>query len=54
MLWDEFPLMLHNVQRREGPDSAMQLLDYLRALRLARADRLQFLFTGSIGLHLVL
>ena len=54
MLWDEFPLMLHNLQRREGPDSAMQLLDYLRALRLARADRLQFLFTGSIGLHLVL
>lgn len=54
MLWDEFPLMLHNLQRREGPDSAMQLLDYLRALRLERADRLRFLFTGSIGLHLVL
>ena len=54
MLWDEFPLMLHNLQRREGPDSAIQLLDHLRALRLARADRLRFLFTGSIGLHLVL
>ena len=54
MLWDEFPLMLHNLQRREGPDAAIQLLDYLRALRLARADRLRFLFTGSIGLHLVL
>ena len=54
MLWDEFPLMLHNLQRREGADSAIQLLDYLRALRLARADRLRFLFTGSIGLHLVL
>ena len=54
MLWDEFPLMLHNLQRREGSDSAMQLLDYLRALRLARADRLRFLLTGSIGLHLVL
>ena len=54
MLWDEFPLMLHNIQRREGPDSAIQLLDFLRALRLARADRLRFLFTGSIGLHLVL
>ena len=25
MLWDEFPLMLHNLQRREGPDAAMQL-----------------------------
>ena len=54
MLWDEFPLMLHNLQRGEGSDSAMQLLDYLRALRLARADRLRFLFTGSLGLHLVL
>ena len=54
MLWDEFPLMLHNLQQREGADSASQLLDHLRALRLARADRLRFLFTGSIGLHLVL
>ena len=54
MLWDEFPLMLHNLQRREGPDSAIQLLDHLRALRLLHADRLRFLFTGSIGLHLVL
>ena len=54
MLWDEFPLMLHNIQRREGDDAAIQLLDFLRALRLARADRLRFLFTGSIGLHLVL
>ena len=54
MLWDEFPLMLHNIQRREGDDSAIRLLDRLRALRLRHADRLRFLFTGSIGLHLVL
>ena len=54
MLWDEFPLMLHNLERREGADSAIQLLDSLRALRLRHADRLRFLFTGSIGLHLVL
>ena len=54
MLWDEFPLMLHNLQRGAGPDTPIQLLDHLRALRLARADRLRFLFTGSIGLHLVL
>ena len=54
MLWDEFPLMLHNLQRSEGPDSAIRLLDQLRALRLAHAGRLRFLFTGSIGLHLVL
>ncbi|MYE85267.1 MAG: hypothetical protein F4X31_03355 [Gammaproteobacteria bacterium] len=54
MLWDEFPLMLHNLQRREGPDSAIELLDHLRALRLAHSNRLRFLYTGSIGLHLVL
>ena len=54
MLWDEFPLMLHNLQRRQGDDAAIQLLDFLRALRLVSADRLRFLFTGSIGLHLVL
>ena len=54
MLWDEFPLMLHNLQQRVGPDAPIRLLDYLRALRLSRADRLRFLFTGSVGLHLVL
>ena len=54
MLWDEFPLMLYNLQRREGADSAIRLLDHLRALRLLPAGRLRFLFTGSIGLHLVL
>ena len=54
MLWDEFPLMLYNLQRKAGSDTAIQLLDHLRALRLARTDRLRFLFTGSIGLHRVL
>ena len=54
MLWDEFPLMLHNLQRKVGPDTPIQLLDQLRALRLARADRLRLLLTGSVGLHLVL
>ena len=54
LLWDEFPLMLHNLQRRAGPDAAIQLLDHLRAVRLRHAGSLRFLFTGSIGLHLVL
>ncbi len=54
MLWDEFPLMLHNLQRAGDHDTAIRLLDHLRALRLAHAGRIQFLFTGSIGLHLVL
>ena len=54
LLWDEFPLMLHNLQRREGDDAAIRLLNLLRSTRLSRAGRLRFLFTGSIGLHLVL
>ena len=54
LLWDEFPLMLHNLQRRAGPDAAIQLLDHLRAIRLRHAGSLRLLFTGSIGLHLVL
>lgn len=54
MLWDEFPLMLYNLQRAGDHGMAIRLLDHLRALRLAHAGRIQFLFTGSIGLHLVL
>ena len=54
LLWDEFPLMLHNLQRRGGSVSAIQLLDHLRAIRLRHADNLRLLFTGSIGLHFVL
>ena len=54
LIWDEFPLMLYNLQRRHGALSAMELLDHLRALRSAHADKLRFLFTGSIGLHLVI
>lgn len=54
LLWDEFPLMLYNLQLREGPQTAIQLLDFLRALRHSKSDQIRFLFTGSIGLHLVL
>lgn len=54
LIWDEFPLMLHNLQRKHGSQLTIELLNHLRALRLAHADKLRFLFTGSIGLHLVL
>lgn len=53
-MWDEFPLMLYNVRQREGADHTIQLLDHLRHLRQTHGARLRFLFTGSIGLHLVL
>ncbi|MCY4325494.1 MAG: hypothetical protein OXC81_05675, partial [Betaproteobacteria bacterium] len=54
LLWDEFPLMLENIRRRETEDVVLRLLDSLRALRSTHASSLRFLFTGSIGLHLVL
>lgn len=53
LIWDELPLMVDNIQRGEEADAAIQLLDLLRALRATR-PRLRFIFTGSIGLHLVL
>ena len=46
--------MLHNLQERDNAKTAIQLLDFLRTLRQGNPDKLRFLFTGSIGLHLVL
>ena len=54
MIWDEFPLMLYNLCEREGERVAIELLDQLRALRQKHGNRLRFILTGSIGLHLVL
>jgi len=54
MVWDEFPLMLYNISERESEKAAIHLLDQLRALRQKHADKLRFLVTGSIGLHLVI
>ena len=54
VLWDEFPLMLYNLRRREGEDLVIELLDQLRELRQRHAEKVRFLLTGSIGLHLVL
>ena len=54
VFWDEFPLMLYNLRRREGEDLAIELLDHLRALRQRHSGSVRFLLTGSIGLHLVM
>jgi hypothetical protein len=51
--WDELPLMLHNVQQREGPGAAMEVLDVLRQVRQTHPT-LRMVFTGSIGIHNVL
>ncbi len=54
LIWDELPLMVYNISKRESPDAAIQLLDVLRQLRQQHRERLRFVFTGSVGLHLVL
>jgi hypothetical protein len=54
LIWDEFPLMIYNISKREGERLAIELLDHLRALRQRHSNKLRFLLTGSIGLHLVL
>jgi len=52
-LWDEMPFMLANIRDREGEQTAMEVLDLLRALRQTHG-RLRMVMTGSIGLHHVL
>lgn len=51
--WDEMPLMLYNIKRRNGEEAAMEVLDTLRSLRQMHSD-LRTVFTGSIGLHNVI
>lgn len=53
LFWDEFPVMLHKIRRNEDDTIAMELLDQLRTLRQEH-NNLRLVFTGSIGLHLVL
>jgi hypothetical protein len=52
-LWDELPFMLANIRDREGEQTAMAVLDTLRALRQTHAA-LRMIITGSIGLHHVI
>lgn len=52
-LWDEMPYLLDNIQKREGPEAAEELLDTLRTLRQT-FPAFRMLLTGSVGLHHVL
>lgn len=49
LFWDELPMMLDNLES----DDAMAVLDLLRSLRQDYPG-LRMIYTGSIGLHLVL
>lgn len=51
--WDEMPLMLFNIAQTQDKQTAMQVLDTLRSLRQTHSN-LRMVYTGSIGLHLVL
>ena len=50
LFWDEVPLMLGNIVKRQGDTAAMEVLDLVRSLRQMHAG-LRMVFTGSIGLH---
>jgi len=50
--WDELPYFIHEVSKSSGESAAMESLDALRSLR-QRHSRLRMVFTGSVGLHLV-
>jgi hypothetical protein len=52
-LWDEVPYMLASIRDRQNEKTAMEVLDFLRALRQTHSG-LRMVITGSIGLHHVL
>lgn len=52
-LWDEVPYMPDSIRKREKEETAMEVLDTLRALRQTNRG-LRMIITGSIGLHHVL
>jgi hypothetical protein len=51
--WDELPLFIYNISKTSGEAAAMEMLDALRSLR-QQHSRLRMVFTGSVGLHLVI
>lgn len=55
LFWDEFPIMLTNISRSEtGFSASTQILDILRQLRNTYPGRLKMVYTGSVGIHLVI
>ena len=53
-MWDELPLMISNLKDDLEATTAMELLDVLRDHRVSDdSGKLRMIYTGSIGLHLV-
>ena len=53
LLIDELPLSVQSISHNRAPEEATQLLDELRALRMANPS-LRMVFCGSLGMHVVL
>ncbi|MCX6378315.1 MAG: ATP-binding protein [Armatimonadetes bacterium] len=53
LAFDELPLMLDAIQRREGAAVVMEILDTLRAVRQMNSP-LRMIYTGSLGIHHIL
>ena len=54
--WDEMPWMVEHVTKKEGVETAQQVLELLRGLRQEPdlRPKLRMVYTGSIGFHHVL
>ena len=54
--WDEMPWMVEHVTKKEGVETAQQVLELLRDLRQdpVLRPKLRMVYTGSIGFHHVL
>lgn len=53
VMMDEVPMAIANIADREGPSSAEEVLQTLRALRQG-TSRIRWIITGSVGFHHVL
>ena len=55
VILDEFPMMISNIMDDHGAATAMEFLDLLREIRqkFEPTNQIRFIFSGSIGLHLV-
>ena len=55
IIWDEFPAAIRAIAKKEGPDSAEDVLALFRSLREDdNSDRIRWLLAGSVGFHHVL
>lgn len=50
---DEFPQTLENIRQKSGPEDAKDFLRANRGIRQKSSEGIQFIYTGSIGLPIV-